>query len=558
MSEPAYASLLFTSNCTFCGKAGIQTIEWLILARCCKTCRHNTDLFVNLNSEAAQELGVQPWHNPYLLSITHNNASYARRPDVLRFVTDIAKCEGRVENLADVLATQLRGFKEFIEQVSPRKQWHVARLQDRQRELADIREQRRNAVWAKLAELGLGEERTLMNDWRMERLEAKEGMKETTLLTDRGWEKIKDSLILYVQNARKERIREERYTPYYAVIYAFKPHLDEYARAQPLTEVFPSILEFCMTPQIRPIVEELVQVGADGLNVGRLKELIPPICEGFKDDISSRVLKLLPPWLLRGDMEEGSPLDSALVWFHCARTDNIETCHTTTIAYPRIIQHRHVYFSPHWSSEEPQTADDDLMNAVHESWGLRKTKFSPALLEEHITFDLHASFVAAELVSLCGLDPAIASSADMDALDCRVACIPCGRVMTWRKAVSHIFKPCHKGAREWVLLDGADARELKGQEARSKPKAAAGSYSCMQCRQFDGQDFGTWQHKSTKELKAHIATRHGVQITRAKEGRDFYHRMEGEPTSDRERPYAVQRKNLQFEVSTPALRANGW
>ena len=75
------------------------------------------------------------------------------------------------------------------------------------------------------------------------------------------------------------------------------------------------------------------------------------------------------------------------------------------------------------------------MNAVYEAWDLKKRKFSPVLLEERITFDLHASFVAAEVVSLCGLDPMTASSANMDILDARVVCVPCGRVMTWRKAV---------------------------------------------------------------------------------------------------------------------------
>ena len=78
----------------------------------------------------------------------------------------------------------------------------------------------------------------------LERLESREGMRETTPLTERGtsllaafefafdvtrthithrlsaWEKVKDSIILYVENSRKGRLCRARYKPYSAVINA--------------------------------------------------------------------------------------------------------------------------------------------------------------------------------------------------------------------------------------------------------------------------------------------------------------------------------------------------
>lgn len=71
MSEPAYANLVFTTNChvshrafalpvelclnrfyiQYCGKPGIQAIEWMLLARCCKNCREDPSVFFGQTHE---------------------------------------------------------------------------------------------------------------------------------------------------------------------------------------------------------------------------------------------------------------------------------------------------------------------------------------------------------------------------------------------------------------------------------------------------------------------------------------------------------------------------
>lgn len=43
-----------------------------------------------------------------------------------------------------------------------------------------------SSVWAKLAELGLGDEEPLLNSYDKDRLENLEGMKEPTVLTERS------------------------------------------------------------------------------------------------------------------------------------------------------------------------------------------------------------------------------------------------------------------------------------------------------------------------------------------------------------------------------------
>ena len=230
-----------------------------------------------------------------------------------------------------------------------------------------------------------------------------------------------------------------RLAPYAAVIDTFLPHLDAFALTQKLNEAFPSVLEFCMLPSIRPIVEELITSGVDTLNVDHLNVLIPGICLNWRRNICTSLVGLLPPWLRHSEDGDDSSadLESALVWFYCrSKSGHLDPCYETTIAYPRILSHSHIYAL---QSErfEPQNPDDDLVNAVYYHRLLKRSVFDPELLQKEISFDLHASFVACEIVTLCGLDPETALSSDMDSMDNRIACVPCRTVMTWRKAVRH-------------------------------------------------------------------------------------------------------------------------
>ena len=132
----------------------------------------------------------------------------------------------------------------------------------------------------------------------------------------------------------------------------------------------------------------------------------------------------------------GPGLASALVWFRCTHVAPYgPSCAETTIGYPRVLVHAHVRRERRYAAD-PQSADDDLANAVRENCLRSPYAFDAEELRQNITFDLHASFAAAEIVRTCGLDPATATAEDMDRRGARVACVPCKKVMTWRKAVS--------------------------------------------------------------------------------------------------------------------------
>lgn len=215
-----------------------------------------------------------------------------------------------------------------------------------------------------------------------------------------------------------------------------------------------------MSPRIRPIVEALVQDGAESLDAEHFKELIPDVCRAHTEMVSAHVAKLLPPWLQRSQQDMPNPLDSALVWFRCLDSGlhTLKLCRYTSIAYPRIIGHRHI-LERETKRPEPQNTDDDLINAVIWIWKLDSTRFSLQQFNANATFDHQSSFLAAQIVELCGLDPVTASYSDMDGVDARIACLSCKQVMTWRKAVwSRGFRlsPCSHS------VDLGDTRGQKG------------------------------------------------------------------------------------------------
>lgn len=259
-----------------------------------------------------------------------------------------------------------------------------------------------------------------------------------------AWSKAKDKIITFVQSARTERLRKERSAPYQAVIRAFTVQLDEYSLTRPLDDVHPSTFEVCMSSQIRPLIDDFVNAGPSATpDTARFAELIPEVCSEWENTTSARIAELLPPWLRA---EDGPGLQSALVWFACHhKSDYGTSCRDTSIAYPRIMGHSHTR-KYHSLRHVPETAEDDLINAAHETWPLVLGGFSPEVMEKNIKFDLHASVAACEIVTLCGLDPTTATYSDMDALDRRIACVPCKQVMTWRKAVRTLLSLLRSGS----------------------------------------------------------------------------------------------------------------
>lgn len=552
LSEPAYANLLFSSHCHYCGKQGIQAIEWLLLVRCCKSCRENPMIFFDATIDHNDR--GRDWLRLYFPSIQRGRSVYILMCDLIPFLGEWEKKGDGGETPDIMLKNRMENTLALKQRLLPYEMWDEERNRNRELELAAIRQQRRRSVWAKLAEIGFGEEEALLNSSQKDRLENMEGMKEPTPLTERNWLKIKGPIISWLRTVRKERIRKQRSAPYCTVLNAMIPLLDGYGRTRPLTDCHPSTMEFCHIPQVRAYIGELVASGAS-LDPTRFGTLIPAAIQQWSDSISQHLAPLLPPWLIGPQNPAG--LRSALVWFHCAhKTPYSATCGDTTIGFPRILGHAHVRRERR-GTDDPKDADDDLANAVRENCLRNACIFDAEELKANIHFDLHASFVAAELVQLCGLSPLQATASDMDALDARVACVPCKVVMNWRKAVSHVYKSCHKGRREWVLLSDADTAALKKLEAKDRPRATTGEFWCMRCRRFDRTMYNCFSHKGLKALKAHMEQIHGVVQFRPKYGIDYYVHN-GEPTNDYERPQPVLHESLDFKVSTSKLVDLGW
>lgn len=67
-----------------------------------------------------------------------------------------------------------------------------------------------------------------------------------------------------------------------------------------------------------------------------------------------------------------------------------------------------------------------------------------------------------------------------------------------------MYKPCHKGRREWVLLCNKDNAALKKLEAKDRPKTTTGAFWCMRCRRFERTGDNFFSFKGLKALKTHM------------------------------------------------------
>jgi hypothetical protein len=69
----------------------------------------------------------------------------------------------------------------------------------------------------------------------------------------------------------------------------------------------------------------------------------------------------------------------------------------------------------------------------------------------------------------------------------------------------------HKGAREWVLLNDADTKALKKEEAKDRPKTTTGSFWCTRCRRFERCLYDLGYLKGLKTFKFHLERAYVLQ-----------------------------------------------
>ncbi|KAJ8462824.1 hypothetical protein ONZ51_g10652 [Trametes cubensis] len=195
MSEPAYANLMFFKDCYGCGKPNAYKVYWIFGIRLCKhTCSDLLRLsFSTLHSEihsmVVPEVGQTEY--TYLAYAIVRDAHCSRNVQVAFLISEVELFRQQWQALT-TKEEKLRFLKECNEVVMKRSEvakelcdWDLARKQDRQHELQNVRDERFSAIKKRLSDEGWAEELVFMGSKELARLRDL-AVKRPVKLTDRG------------------------------------------------------------------------------------------------------------------------------------------------------------------------------------------------------------------------------------------------------------------------------------------------------------------------------------------------------------------------------------
>jgi hypothetical protein len=275
------------------------------------------------------------------------------------------------------------------------------------------------------------------------------------------WKNIRKPIIEYMEEMKANRLARERS----AVIMMRKrvavDILRDYKRSQmPFESVMPEPNDFCSFPAILAVIDQPADVNINGSNFADVVPLLPGIIDDWRTSINKQLVKLLreqekenegrnrfisaslcedddnfPPdevmiekiklvttvfrchKCLRGNRygltHNESDYDSDASEMQCLVYG--ETKETKPLFYPNVLGHQCLTKPPGWHF--PMSDDPTVRLGAIRS----RQKWTCECLE----LDQRTGMMVESLVKACGLDPATATTVDMDQLDARFACLRC-------------------------------------------------------------------------------------------------------------------------------------
>ncbi|KAH8099253.1 hypothetical protein BXZ70DRAFT_1009070 [Cristinia sonorae] len=514
MSEPAFANLLFCSNCHNCLKVGIKSVLWAFRARYCNDCKHT----MTISQGQIGLPGVNSWDpslSEALPMITdRGKARYMDAKSSLRDVEAlkelVAPASGDVAKVREILVAQkphVTAIRQFAVECAL---WYENRKESRSQELDEIRRGRLMAVVEKLRELGWGEELDVMAGHDYVGLSRLNVVRQAKALTDRTWANIRKTVEEHMAIAKAARLLvvrkallKERLKLLQARVHTWRQTFDG---------LFPHVRDFAALPEVVVIVDAPSEVSVTTDSFDILEPILPELVDKWRKSAEEALEKNLKSYTSEcdGDVE---PLSLAkMVLFSCQR------CRAAR-PYPEMLTHCcHFYgcFSDEVSGDVYHTS----ANSAYQGKPWNPSNWRPV------------SAVLGRLVDLCNKEPARTTSAEMDAFDARFVCEHCDTggvmtVMTWRTAAHHVlqrhgghspsgFKLAnneHSAAAKTLELAAAD-KTL----ARLDMKLGLG-WCCPQCpfKQFE----------SKRAVTNHLAHEHGK--TEGYTDADYYRHPDSPP-----------------------------
>ncbi|KAF8171119.1 hypothetical protein BJ912DRAFT_129806 [Pholiota molesta] len=318
MSLPCWTNLVFDHHCQNCLTNNVKKCDFALRVRYCKKCAND-----NLHQIILKAI---PFSNRNMGNRVEKRCTVADRDRLLDEIEVVIESEDR-NAIPDFVAKKCAEIDARQAHAQTCKMWMNDLLRSRERELADCRKSRAEAIRAKLIELGYQAELDFLdelkagvcaiNPWpRIVKFEDHPLVKPAKPLTEKTWAAMKDEMIKYITEAsglRKENmhciaIRTRTalvYTAY--VTWRRKPeNLSRYPADAPM----PNLADVLDFPPIKGMVHARTERELDmDRVVSCLARSLHDEIEEWREDIASDLL---------GKVTRSRVWDDAQWWYKMA------------------------------------------------------------------------------------------------------------------------------------------------------------------------------------------------------------------------------------------------
>ena len=205
--------------------------------------------------------------------------------------------------------------------------------------------------------------------------------------------------------------------------------LHQYLRQTPELRAYGlNAADIALTPEVREIMHRADNAQVDMSSFAFLEEDMGTIIDAWRSRILNNLREAIPERTDRGTTVD--PLDLATTMFTCKR------CNEAFLRFPSVLTHK---------CQRPGSIEweqDVWADIVRRRNGLRGRLGDPDIgfALSLALWPCEYSEPANQIVRLCGMDPGVATTREMDAIDVRL--VRGSAIMTWRAAVSGTVDSC--------------------------------------------------------------------------------------------------------------------
>ncbi|KAH9951400.1 hypothetical protein B0H21DRAFT_818443 [Amylocystis lapponica] len=423
-SEPAYANLAFFSYCHGCFKGNIQNVIWEFRVRYCTACKKakTTDIYY---FEIPRHVQARVRITDLMTSIHAFRRTLYHTPEIEEIQASFRALADKPDEQTKLASERVALMKTIREHTAKCWQWQAAKYSVRSTELDNTRKQRFEAIFENLQELGWKEELALWEPGNYWPLKQHAHVRVAKPLTERGWQKIRNELVAFMEDEKATRLRGEHRRLLISRLSALSGVIADYYSESPrsaATELAPQFVDFAFMPEFRDLADAPNDTDISAQSFQALRPQMPTLIERWQTEVKAQLTSKITKELKVPENVE--PFDLAVAFFDCDHCG-------MTLRYPAIVAHkclRRVYAS-YLDSSMTDIYDRVACHHAHKrKWSSTSVNFARVL--ERIR----------PVLQTMGLSP-YQTAQEVDDRDVRLVLIPKNnnytrRVMTWRKAVS--------------------------------------------------------------------------------------------------------------------------